>query len=112
MFLRGRRYFSKSVEVTWNKSSRGEYDYVGKENKMESHTNRLMYPGMMRMNKNQITIFPFNFIPMHCTHGAHSPVCAAALRYRKLTSMCMNVADTYAAIREKHMVPGLEHDDE
>ena len=54
------------MEIAWGKEMRGTYDHTGlSEAKAESHTRRLLYPGMRERNKHQIQIFPFNFMPMN-----------------------------------------------
>merc|ERR1711924_37240 len=51
---------------------RGTYDHTGlSDARSDAHDNRLMYPGMMRQNKKEITVFPFNFKPMHYIRERH-----------------------------------------
>ena len=66
------RYFSGHTEIAWSKSMRATYDHQGmSDHRADTHTNRLMYPGMMRMNKMNIQIFPFNFVPMQEIRKRH-----------------------------------------
>ena len=60
------RYFTQNVEIAWGKEMRGTYDHTGLSTaKADSHTRRLLYPGMRERNKHNIKIFPFNFVPMN-----------------------------------------------
>jgi len=59
------KYFTYHTEIAWSKSMRGTYDHSGlSDARATKHTDRLLYSGMMDRNKNQIQVFPFNFIPM------------------------------------------------
>ena len=67
------RYFSKHTEITFSKQMRGTYDHTGlADARAESHDNRLMYPGIMRANKKEITVFPFSFKPMQRARAANT----------------------------------------
>lgn len=60
------KYFTQNVEIAWGKEMRGTYDHTGLSTaKADSHTRRLLYPGMRERNKHNIKIFPFNFVPMN-----------------------------------------------
>lgn len=60
------KYFSQHTEIAWSKSMRGTFDHTGlDERKANSHSNRLLYPGMRERNKRDVNIFPFNFVPMN-----------------------------------------------
>jgi len=60
------RYFSSNVEIAWSKQMRMTYDHTGlNEHRAEEHSKRLLFRGMMERNKSPVTVFPFNFEPMH-----------------------------------------------
>ena len=55
------KYFSGNTEVNWAKSLRGTHDNQGiNEARVASHNSRF---GFRSLNKNQVAIFPFNFLP-------------------------------------------------
>ena len=60
------KYFTRHTEIAWSKSLRGTYDHTGlDDSRADSHSRRLLYPGMRDRNKRDVRMFPFNFVPMH-----------------------------------------------
>ena len=56
------KYFLGHTEVNWTKKNRMTHDNQGIDDaKVASHNSRF---GMRKMNKHQVKVFPFNFIPM------------------------------------------------
>lgn len=67
------RYFTAHTEIAWTKELRGTFDHQGLDSKGEvsdKHDRRLLYPGIRDVNKKQIKIFPFNFVPMEGARGS------------------------------------------
>lgn len=66
------RYFSSNVEIAWSKEMRQTYDHTGlNEHRAEEHSKRLLFRGMMERNKSPVTMFPFNFEPLHSIRDRH-----------------------------------------
>jgi len=58
------RYFVKHTDIAWSKSMRSTYDHQGlSESRAASHSNRLMYPGVIGLCHTKLTFFPFNWVP-------------------------------------------------
>jgi len=56
------KYFGGHTEVSWSKSLRATYDHQGlSESRVASHNSHF---GMRSVNKHQVKMFPFNFLPM------------------------------------------------
>ena len=64
------KYFLGHTEVNWTKKNRMTHDNQGIDDaKVASHNSRF---GMRKMNKHQVKVFPFNFIPMDGIIERHS----------------------------------------
>ena len=62
------KYFLGHTEVNWTKKNRMTHDNQGIDDaKVASHNSRF---GMRKMNKHQVKVFPFNFIPMDSAQTA------------------------------------------
>lgn len=89
---------------------RQTYDHQGmSEHRADTHTHRLMYPGMMHINKYDVTIFPFSFKPMHSTQLARASNLCPLLIVSPWHCPCERPAHVLctlwqAEVAEKHLV--------
>lgn len=57
------KYFGGHTEISFSKSIRATFDHQGlSESRVASHNSHF---GLRELNKRNVTIFPFSFVPMH-----------------------------------------------
>ena len=64
------KYFTGNTEVNWSKTLRGTHDNQGiNEKRVASHNSRF---GFRSLNKGNVSIFPFSFLPMGSACNPHA----------------------------------------
>ena len=102
------KYFTGHTEVNWAKSLRGTHDNQGiNEKRVASHNSRF---GCRHLNKGQITIFPFNFLPFSSALLPSAPLRTTPMTPAGTPRRLNRVhAPPIAGIADKHKFEGYDH---